>query len=85
MSTTDNLRQLIRAKLDIDADRIDENALLSDYDLDSLTIVELLFAIEDEFHVSVPDSAATEVTTLKGLADLLDRLIAEQPGVVAQK
>jgi acyl carrier protein len=36
----------------------------------------LLFAIEDKFHVVVPDEALATVTNLRELAPLLDGLLA---------
>jgi len=37
-------------------------------------VAELMFEIDDAFHVVVPDSAATTVTTLRQLAELIDGL-----------
>ncbi|RQP23781.1 acyl carrier protein [Piscinibacter terrae] len=76
MNTVEELKQLIQAQFDIDPATIDAEAAFDSYNLDSLTLAELLFAIEDNFHVVVPDEAATSVTNLTGLATLLDGLIA---------
>lgn len=76
MNTVEKLKKLIQEQFDIDPDTIDSDAAFDTYNLDSLTVAELLFAIEDNFHVVVPDEAATTVTNLSGLAQLLDGLIA---------
>ena len=76
MNTIDQLKQLIHEQFDVDPATIDPDAEFATYNLDSLTLAELLFAIDDQFHVEVPDSAATTVTTLRGLAELLDGLLA---------
>ena len=78
MDTIDHLKQLIHEQFDVDPKTIDPDAPFADYNLDSLTVAELLFAIEDHFHVHVPDSAATTVTTLRGLSSMLDGLLAEK-------
>jgi acyl carrier protein len=75
MDTVDQLKQLIQQQFDVEPSAIDPDALFASYDLDSLTVVELIFAIEDKFHVHVPEEAATTVTTLRGLAQMLDGLI----------
>jgi acyl carrier protein len=71
------LRDLIHQQFGVDASVIDPDAPFAQYDLDSLTVAELLFAIEDNFHVQVPDDAAAKVTTVRELAQLLDQLRAQ--------
>ena len=78
MSTVDQLKNLIHEKFDVALDVIDPDAPFASYELDSLTVAELMFAIDDEFHVVVPDEAAHTVTTLRGLAELLDTLLARK-------
>ncbi len=76
LTTVDRLATLIHEKFDVALDVIDPDAPFASYALDSLTVAELMFAIDDEFHVVVPDEAAHTVTTLRGLAELLDGLLA---------
>lgn len=76
MNTIEKLKQLINQQFDVDAATIDADAPFATYNIDSLTLVELIFSIEDTFHVEVPDTAARTVTTLRGLAELLDELVA---------
>ncbi|MEY8689068.1 MAG: acyl carrier protein [Leptothrix sp. (in: b-proteobacteria)] len=83
MTTIDQLKQLIHEQFDVAPDTIDPDAPFASYNLDSLTVAELMFAIDDQFHVEIPDSAATTVTTLRGLAELLDGLVAAKSGVPA--
>jgi acyl carrier protein len=78
MTTVEQLKKLIHEKFDIALDAIDPEAPFASYELDSLTLAELMFAIDDEFHVVVPDDAVQTVTSLSGLADLLDSLLAKK-------
>jgi acyl carrier protein len=80
--TVDELKSLIQKNFDIAPETIDENAAFSEYDLDSLTLAELMFAIDDELHVVVPDSAFAEIRTLSQLATVVDGLRA--PGQPAR-
>ena len=77
MNTLEKLTQLIHEKFGVALDVIDPDAPFASYDLDSLTVAELMFEIDDAFHVTVPDSAATTVTTLRQLAELIDGLPAK--------
>ena len=74
MTTLDRLAHLIHDKFDVALDVIDPDAPFASYNLDSLTVAELLFEIEDTFHITVPDEAATKVTNLRQLAVLIDGL-----------
>ena len=80
--TIDELKSLIQKNFDIAPEKIDENAAFSDYELDSLTLAELMFAIDDELHVIVPDSAFAEIRTLAQLATVVDGLRSQ--GLPAQ-
>ncbi len=74
MTTLDRLSHLIHDRFGVALDVIDPDAPFANYDLDSLTVAELMFEIDDAFHVVVPDEAATTVTTLRQLAQLIDGL-----------
>jgi acyl carrier protein len=74
MSTLDRLTHLIHDKFGVDMATIDPDAPFASYNLDSLTVAELMFEIDDAFHVTVPDEAVHTVTTLRQLATLIDGL-----------
>jgi len=78
MNTVEALKTLIHDKFGVAPDTIAPDAPFASYQLDSLTVAELMFEIDDAFHVTVPDEAATTVTTLRELATLLDRLVGER-------
>jgi acyl carrier protein len=69
--TLEQLRELIKEKFDIDASTIDPNASVLESGLDSLALTELLFTVEEKYGVELLE-AAREVTTLAGLASLVD-------------
>ena len=76
MTTVERLKNLIHEKFGVALELIDPDAPFSSYELDSLTVAELMFEIDDAFHVTVPDEAATTVSTLRQLAELIDGLSA---------
>ncbi len=76
MDTIEQLKNLIQQEYDIDPGTVDADQPFASYNVDSLTLAELLFAIEDKFHVVVPDEALATVTTLRELATMLDGLLA---------
>jgi acyl carrier protein len=76
MDSIASLTDLIHKQYGIPPADIDPDAPFAQYNIDSLTQAELMFAVEDQFHVHVPDEAVTTVTNLRELALLLDDLRA---------
>lgn len=68
------LAQVLREKYDVAQEAISLEATLDELGLDSLTVVELLFDVEDEFGIEVPEERAT-FQTLAEAAALVDELI----------
>ena len=73
MTTLDDLKQLIHEVFAIDPATLDPNTPLSEYGLDSLSLVELIFSIEERFDIDLPDSGQ-DVSSLAALAALIDDL-----------
>lgn len=81
MTTLQTVQKIIAAELDVDPAELDPARPLQELGVDSLTIMECLFKIEDEFKISV-DSTGLSVSTLKDIADMVDALVrAKAPGV----
>ena len=77
MSTLQELQALIQDKFDIDAAAIDPQESLREKGLDSLTIVEFVFDVEDRYKISLPDQS-DDIETLQGLANAVDQALAEK-------
>jgi acyl carrier protein len=71
--TLHELITLLHDKFGIEPATVDPDKPFEDYGLDSLAKAELLFVIEDHFHLEYPEQHTT-VTTLTALAEVLDRL-----------
>ncbi len=81
MSTLDAIREILKANFDIAPDALQPEAKLDDLEIDSLAVIEVMFAVEDKFHITVPSEPASIQGQLKTVGDLvayIDRLIAEQ-------
>ena len=68
------LADVLSEKYEVDRDAISPEATLTELGLDSLTIVELLFDVEDEFGIEVPEERAT-FETLAEAAALVEKLV----------
>ncbi len=67
MDTLARIKDLATKELSLDPAKIDPNAPLADLGVDSLTFIEFMFKIEDEFGVKVSDD---DLRKIKCLADL---------------
>lgn len=66
------MNNLLVSELGIDADKIANEARFEeDLEVDSLGVVELLMALEDEFGVSIPDEEAENIGTVGQAVDLV--------------
>lgn len=66
------MRDLLVEELGLDAAKItDEATFEEDLEVDSLGVVELLMALEDEFGVRIPDEEAEEITSVGEAVDLV--------------
>ena len=66
------LREVLVTELGLDADKINSAANFEqDLDVDSLGVVELLMAMEDEFGVKIPDDEAEHIHTVGEAIELV--------------
>jgi len=57
--------EIVAEELSVDKDKIrPETTFINDLGADSLDIVELIMALEEEFDISIPDDAAEKITTV---------------------
>ena len=67
MQTLDRIKDLAIKELALDPAKLDANAPLADLGVDSLTFIEFMFKVEDEFGVTVSDD---DLRKIKCFADL---------------
>ena len=62
----ERMQKLIAEKLDLDADKVTmEASFRGDLGADSLDLFELVYAIEEELGIEIPDEKANEFETVK--------------------
>ncbi len=75
MSTLKELQDLIHHKFGVDPAKLDPHESIRGSGLDSLALVEFLFAIEDHYGISLPEENSN-IDTLAELAEVVERLNA---------
>lgn len=67
------LADVLVDELGIERDQINADARFEeDLEVDSLGVVELLMALEDNFGVKIPDEEAEQITTVGEAVNLVD-------------
>lgn len=77
MNTFEKVRAIVVEQLGVDeADVQIESTFIDDLGADSLDIVELIMAFEEEFEIEIPDDVAETIKTVKDTVDYIDKNIA---------
>ncbi len=72
MDVQAKVKEIIVQQLGVDAEKVTPTAsFVDDLGADSLDVVELVMAFEEEFGVEIPDEAAEKIATVKDAIDYL--------------
>ena len=66
---------IVRKEKDVPDDKLSLETPLADAGIDSLDALTILFAIEEEFHISIPDDRARAMTTFGDMVDNIEMLL----------
>ncbi|HTP94407.1 MAG TPA: phosphopantetheine-binding protein [Burkholderiales bacterium] len=77
MNTLESVQRLLAEKFELKAEQVQPDSELDKLGLDSLSIIEFMFNVEDEFKIKVPDQRV-EIKTVQDIVAIVDKLVAEQ-------
>ncbi|HZO88834.1 MAG TPA: acyl carrier protein [Chthonomonadaceae bacterium] len=73
MNTFERVKKVLVEQLDVSEDEVTPQAsIVDDLGADSLDVVEIVMALEEEFDVEVPDEDAEQLTTVQKIVDYID-------------
>ena len=73
MSNAEKVKEIIANELEIDAaEVVDSASLIDDLGADSLSVMELMIAFDDEFGVEVPEEDYEKLITVGDLVNYID-------------
>ena len=71
--TADRVKKIVVEHLGVEEDKVTpEASFIDDLGADSLDIVELVMAFEEEFGVEIPDDAAEKINTVGDAIKFID-------------
>ena len=74
MTTFEKVVEIVVDQLSVDPDDVAiESTFIDDLGADSLDIVELIMAFEEEFGIEIPDRAAEKIKTVQDVVTFIDQ------------
>ena len=78
-SVQETIFSIISKEAGIDLGKITLESTLKDLDIQSLDAVQIIFEIEDQFKITLPDrDPKFDTESVKGLVEAVERLLAEK-------
>ena len=69
----ERVKEIIVDTLNLEAEKLTPDAdLIKDLDVDSIDVVELVMALEEEFGLSIPDEETAQLTTIAKISAYID-------------
>lgn len=76
VDTFERVKKITVDQLSVDDDAVKmESAFIDDLGADSLDIVELIMAFEEEFEIEIPDEKAEKIRTVGDAVKMLDEVL----------
>lgn len=79
MSTLETIQRMMVEQFELKPEVLTPETQLESLGIDSLSVIEFMFNIEDEFKIKLPDERV-EIKTIQDIASIVERLVAEQKG-----
>ena len=74
MSTFETVKRIVVDQLQVAADDVKiDSTFIDDLGADSLDIVELIMAFEEEFNIEIPDEIDEKIKTVKDAVDYIEK------------
>jgi acyl carrier protein len=79
MSSLQTIQRMMVEQFDLKLEDLNPDAQLESLGLDSLSVIEFMFSLEDELKIKLPDERV-ELKTVNDVAMVVDKIIAAQKG-----
>jgi acyl carrier protein len=71
MSLIDKVKELIAEQLSVEVSDLREETSFVELNADSLDVVDLIMALEEEFDIEIPDEDAEKIKTVGNIVDYI--------------
>ncbi len=75
MDVFEKIRKIVAEQLDVEPESITAETRFEDLNADSLDVVEVIMALEDEFGIAIPDETAEQMKNIGAAVDYITSAI----------
>lgn len=75
MAVFDSVKNTIVEQCAVNEDIITADATIENIGIDSLDVVDVIMALEDEYQIKIPDEDIEEIETINDLVEIIENLI----------
>lgn len=80
--TFDRIKKIIVDHIEIDESKITlQSSLSDDLGADSLDLVEIIMALEEQFEIEITDEEANNLTTIKEVVDFVNNKLSKKDNI----
>jgi len=77
---TERVRGIIATTQHLPQEKVSEDSTFEELGIDSLDGINILFAVENEFNINIPDDAAQNIRSVRDVVDGIAKLIESGQG-----
>lgn len=78
MSSLQTIQRMMAEQFDLKPEDLTPDAQLDSLGLDSLSVIEFMFTLEDELHIKLANDRVEDFKTVGDVADIIDKIITAQ-------
>jgi acyl carrier protein len=80
---TQRVLKTIASAQRIPVEKVKIDSTFEELGIDSMDGVNILFALENEFNITIPDEAAKQIRSIREMVDGVEKLLNESPASAA--
>lgn len=69
------IRAVVAGHLELDPEKLNPDTTFEEIEADSLDVVEIIMALEEEFDIEIPDEKVESVKSLQQVVDFISELV----------
>jgi acyl carrier protein len=73
---TERVRRIIAAAQHLPEEKVTADSTFAELNIDSLDGINILFAVESEFNINIPDDAAQSIRSVRDVVEGIAKLLA---------
>lgn len=74
MTVFESVKNTIVEQCSVNEDIITNDATIENIGIDSLDVVDVIMALEDEYEIKIPDEDIEEIETINDLVEIIEKL-----------